>query len=70
MSFFFGGNMTNEQLLTVDDCWFILESLAYTKQKFQDYSYPSYEFKLQRIADVNEVIDKIRALRDALAGKQ
>ena len=45
----------------------ILESLGYTKCDFQDYrDYPSYEFKQQRIADVERVIERVRVLRDRL----
>ena len=50
--------------LTATDCDMILESLRYTEQAFQEYPYyPSFKFKLQRIADVRSVIDKIQAMK-------
>jgi hypothetical protein len=49
--------------LNKKDLAFILESLKYTRLKFEDYQqYPSYEFKQGRIADVNEVIKKVENL--------
>jgi hypothetical protein len=57
--------MAEEMNLLPDDFSLILESLNYTKRAFQDYgSYPSYEFKLQRIGEVKSVIQKVRWLRD------
>lgn len=51
--------------LTDDDIAFILESLRYTKLKFESYEgYPSKEFQRGRVVDVEEVIAKVRALRD------
>lgn len=45
------------------DIKFILESLEYTRLKFENYEqYPSYEFKQGRIKDVNDVIVKVREL--------
>ena len=50
--------------LTRDDLYFILESLDFTLQRFQDYDrYPSYEFKQERIAEVQSLQKKIRAMR-------
>ena len=50
--------------LTREDLDFILESLKYTKLKFEEYDkYPSYEYKLKRIDDVNVVISKIQKLK-------
>ena len=44
----------------------VLESLQFTKQKFQAYGgYPSYEMKRERIAEVEQTIAAIRALRDS-----
>tara|TARA_R110002051_G_scaffold325756_1_gene430875 strand:+ start:5520 stop:5678 length:159 start_codon:yes stop_codon:yes gene_type:complete len=49
--------------LNKKDLQFILESLQYTKLKFENYEqYPSYEFKQGRINDVNEVIVKVKEL--------
>jgi hypothetical protein len=39
----------------------IITSLEYTKKAFSEYThYPSYEFKQERIADVESVIRKIK----------
>lgn len=51
--------------LNVDDLSFILESLNYTKHKFENYpigenGYPSYEYKQKRLEDVGIVIAKVR----------
>jgi len=53
--------------LTLDDCRFILTSLEHTRDAFRNYmGYPSYEFKQQQMAAVNAVMEKVRAMRDAL----
>jgi len=53
--------------LTHEDLGLILESLGYTRRAFGDYTgYPSYEFKQQRLADVDAVVAKLRAIRDRL----
>lgn len=50
--------------LTPDEIEMILESLNYTKLKFEDYDkYPSYEYKQKRISEVNDLISKIQQLR-------
>lgn len=52
-----------ETKLTKSDLAMILESLVYTRKSFENYQdYPSYEFKLQRLEDVNGVIAKIQEL--------
>lgn len=56
---------TMNQELTLSDLDFILESLRYTKLRFEEYDrYPSYEYKQGRINDVQEVIAKVQSLRD------
>ena len=53
-----------ENKLTNEDLDFILESLKYTKMKFEDYQgYPSEEFRHSRIKAVNDVADKIRVIK-------
>ena len=55
------GNTLNR--LTRSDYDLILESLRYTKERFQAYDrYPSEEFRQSRIADVGSVIEKIREM--------
>lgn len=59
--------MENE--LNEKDLNFILESLKYTKLKFEEYTkYPSYDYKLQRIEEVNNVIHKVKILIEDLRG--
>jgi hypothetical protein len=54
--------MGNETL-SKQDWEMILESLKYTKLKFEEYDkYPSYEYKQKRIAEVNQLISKIKTL--------
>lgn len=56
--------MQNEVQLTNEDLDFILESLKYTKKNFEDYQdYPSYEYKQSRLKTVNDLADKIKALK-------
>lgn len=44
----------------------ILTSLSYTRRNFENTgitphgSYPSYEFKMQRLAEIDNLINKIR----------
>jgi len=52
--------------LTAFDLDFILDSLKYSKMKFESYEYPSYELKQQRIKDVETVIAKILSLRQEM----
>lgn len=53
--------------LNKSDINFILESLNYTKLKFEGYDkYPSYEFKQQRNNDVNNVIEKVKIIKKTL----
>lgn len=50
--------------LTKNDLDFILESLKYTKMKFEDHQhYPSYELKREQILKVEDVIEKIQKLK-------
>ncbi len=52
------------EVLTIEDCNFILESLQYTKRNFENCnSYPSYQFKLDRIGEVETLIEKLRKIR-------
>jgi membrane-bound lytic murein transglycosylase MltF len=47
--------------LTQQDLEFILESLKYTKLKFEDYQqYPSYEYKQGRVKEVQDVMSKVK----------
>lgn len=49
--------------LTPKDLEFILESLKYTKIKIEESNnYPSYEFKQQRVKEVDDLIAKVNAI--------
>lgn len=52
--------MTTE--LSTQDFHFILESLKYTKIKFEAYEYPTYEMKQQRVKEVEALISKVQNL--------
>lgn len=52
--------------LTRADLDLALQSLRFTRQAFEAYrypDYPSFEFRDQRIADVDLVASKLRAIR-------
>jgi len=56
-----------EKKLNEKDLDFILESLKYTKLRFEKYDkYPSNEFKQERINDANEIIAKVQFLKQNL----
>jgi hypothetical protein len=51
--------------LTNDNYQMILESLSYTKKKIEEATtHPSYEFKLERMKEVETLIQKVRILRN------
>jgi hypothetical protein len=51
--------------LTKDEINFIIESLQFTKKNIENYThYPSYEFKLQRIEEANNLISKMKGIRN------
>lgn len=50
--------------LTLEEIAMVLESLKYTKLRFEEYDkYPTYEYKIQRIKEVNDLINKIEFLK-------
>jgi hypothetical protein len=52
--------------LTAQDLDLILQALEYQKQAFTDYKdYPTYEFKQAKVARVETIIGKVRAIRNA-----
>jgi hypothetical protein len=63
------------QQLSIEDINFILESLKYTSRKFEDYpigpeGYPSYEYKRERLTQVETVIGHVSEYKAFLAKKQ
>lgn len=58
--------MSSTQELSLSDLNVIKESLKYSKQRIEDYQeHPSYEFKQQQLAPINEVALKISELLKA-----
>lgn len=56
------------QYLSIDDIDVILESLKYSKLRIEEYqTYPSYEYKQQRLTMISDVVEKLRNLKKALA---
>ena len=49
-------------LLSDEDWKMILDSLEFTRLKFEGYDYPSNEYKQKRVDEVNELILKIKRL--------
>ena len=49
--------------LTLDDITFIQESLRYTRRAFEEYKYPSEEYRKTRIAELNVVVEKLKTLK-------
>jgi hypothetical protein len=48
--------------LTLTELYLIRESLEYTLRNLQNCTdYPSYEFKLARIAEARDILEKVRA---------
>lgn len=52
--------------LSIHDLDVILQSLEHTRHKFENYEYPSYEIKKQRLDEVNAVMAKVRELKSNL----
>lgn len=53
-----------EMKLTDNEWAMLFESLEYTKKAIREYSdYPSYEFKVQRMKEVKDLIQKLRQVR-------
>ena len=49
---------------TIEKLDLILQALGYQKQAFAKYKdYPTYEFKQAQVAGVEDVIEKVRAIR-------
>ena len=51
------------KILTQNELKMILESLEFSKHKFENYEkYPSNEFKQARINEISQLISKIKSL--------
>lgn len=48
------------RILSGKDLAFILESLSWTRKAFENTTYPSYEFRVSRLGEVNDVMTKVR----------
>ena len=49
--------------LTIEDCDLIIDSLDYTIRVFNDYQYPTYEYKQARISEAKTTRQKVRDIR-------
>jgi len=49
--------------LTYEECSFILTSLDYTRDKFENYNYPTYELRKERLKEVHDIMHKIQRMR-------
>ena len=52
--------------LSLADLDFILESLSFTKIRFDQYQWPNYEQRRERIDQLETVVQKLRAYRKRL----
>lgn len=51
--------------ITLDEIMLIIESLNYTKKNINEYAYyPSYDYQLERLKEVDTLLDKLRRWRD------
>ena len=59
--------------LSIEDLDFILESLKYTRLKFENYpipqGYPTYEYKRERLDRVETVMKRVSEYKAALKKK-
>jgi len=60
-----------DKQLTREEIGRMLEQLAYKRLSIENYQhYPSYEFKLSQLKQVNDDMEKLRAMRNSLPKKQ
>lgn len=52
--------------LNTSDFELLLESLEYTKFRFENTQYPTYELRQSQLERVNTVIEKVRDLKNKL----
>jgi len=53
---------SERDLLSTEDWEMILESLNHTRHKFENYPYPSVEYKQGKLDEVSTLIGKIKEL--------
>lgn len=56
--------------LTRADLSLVLDSLSFTRRAFENYRYPTHELRRERLAEVEAVTAKVRALRNSLPRKE
>jgi hypothetical protein len=54
--------MMNESKLTLAEWELLKQSLEYTRRAFEEYIYPSYDLKIARLKEVNDLRAKITAI--------
>jgi hypothetical protein len=52
--------------LTGEDINCLIESLQYTKRNFESTNYPSADFRKQQLERIEQLIEKLRGIRDSL----
>ena len=50
--------------LTKDDCDLILDCLNHTRSNYENYQYPTYELKQEKLNLLTAVEQKLRCIRD------
>ena len=55
-----------DKQFTPADFELILTSFRYTRMNFENTQYPTYELRQSQLKRVEDVIDKVRAIRDEL----
>lgn len=62
-----GGALTPCDGLTSSELSMLIESLEYTRQRFEDYAaYPSLEFKRHSVLEADSLLAKLRAMRGGM----
>lgn len=61
--------------LTEADVSIILDALKHAKQKVNDYpvgvsGYPTWQFKQDRLAEIDQALKKVRKIRDIIEGEK
>ena len=52
--------------LNLEDVNFLIESLRYTKRNFESTNYPTEALRRQQLEQVDQVMEKLRRIRDSL----
>lgn len=53
-----------------NDINFLLESLNYTRLNFENTEYPSRELRRERLKEVEDLVNKLKNIRDETLGEE